>query len=458
MVTRWLYGVAVSLFLSAFPAHAAVKLEPLDKEKAFVVNGVAFGAVAYDALAGAIRQRSPEASDANILQGIVENHLLASQFARIKHPVQSIAMARLLEQMFPHSHLNQQDKLWQEYGMLIGQLFPVEVTPAIEQSCLHFEKIDSQQLKAMLGAENNDTTKIVDTTVSTAKRRDASAIRIATIECPESVTTQVTLDKVLESSDEASALQLWRGEVPTLQRLSASIARIRLHEGLLLNQQRLTALDLKTLWQIAQDKKTRADYEAEAGVKFDLHHSPETIKVLMQSVTDAEIDAYFDSHKEDYQQIGRVKARHITVATQEEADRIAAEIRKGLSFEDAVRKYSLADDKNQQPPGTLGVIERTDKNLPFVKKLALILPAGEVSNAFRMPDGKSYEILWVDHREAEHLPKTDESVRSDIRREIGGIKAREQFAKTVRQQWESATIQLNQDRFKADWVKQWPAL
>lgn len=457
MIRSWLKVLSLSLWV-ALPAAAKadVKIEPLEDDRAFVVNGVAFGAIAYDALVGAIRQRTPEATDANILQGVVENHLLATHFGRSKHPVQSIAMARLLEQMFPHSHLNQQNKLWQEYGMLVGQLFPVDVTPALEKRCIHYENIDAQQLKVMLGSDGSDPGKIVDTTVSNVKRRDAATIRVANIDCADSATMQVTLDKVLESSDEASALQLWRGEVATLQRLSGVVARIRLHEGMLLQQKRLTPLDLKTLWQVAQDKQTRSDYEAEAGVKFDLHHSPEAVRALVETVTEAEIDAYFEQHKDDYQQIGTVNARHITVATQDEADRIVAEIRAGLSFEDAVRKYSLADDKNAQPPGSLGLIKRTDKNLPFVKKLALILPAGEVSNPFRMLDGKSYEILWVDKRVAEHLPKTDPSVRSDIRREVAGRKAREQFAQNLQQQWDKASILLNAKKFNAPWVKQWP--
>lgn len=437
-------------------AHGAVTVSELPPEKAFVVNGVSFGINAYTALAGAIRQQSPDANEAKVLTGLVENHLLATAFAQSRHPVQSVAMARLLEQMFPHSHLSQQNKLWQEYGMLLGQLYPVEVTAAVEQRCIHSEAIDSAALKKMLGSESSDPGKIADTTVTVAKKRDATAIVVANIHCADSETTQVTLGSVLESADEASALQLWRGETATLTRLVGSIARIRLHEGLLLKQKRLLALDLQTLWQVAKDKQTRIDYEAEAGVKFDLHHSPENVKKLMQGVTEKEIDDYYDQHKLDYQQILRVTARHITVATQSEADRVVAEIKQGLPFDEAVRKYSLAEDKNTNPPGSLGVINRTDKTLPFVKKLALILPAGEVSNPFRMLDGKTYEILWVDTREAEVLPKTDPSVRSEIRREVAGIKARNEFADSTKMAWSKATIILNQRHFNAPWVASWP--
>lgn len=438
-VLMWAFAIASGSL------HAAVKQTELPTEQAFVVNGQPFGTKAYAALSDAIRQHSPEATEANVLKGIVENHLLATQASTLAPSDGS-----------DHEHHSFTDKVWQEYGMLLGQLFPVQVDAAQEHRCISLSPATPTELKAWLGTGNIDPGKLVDSHLSEEKIKSLSSHVVARVRCDEIAERQVTLDKIMDAADEASALQLWRGEPDTLGRLSVTLARIRLHEGLLLQQKRLSELDLATLWLVAADKQARMDVEAEAGVNFEMHHSPEAIRALTKTVTDPEIDAYYDKHAEDYQQIGSVKARHLTVAKQEQADHIVDEIRKGLPFDEAVRKYSIADDKNSFPPGDLGKIERTDKSLSFLKKLTLILPARQVSSSFRMPDGKTFEILWVDERVAEHLPKTDESVRSDIRREIAAQKARTNFAEALKTVWTGADISLNKTLFNAPWVSTWP--
>ena len=57
----------------------------------------------------------------------------------------------------------------------------------------------------------------------------------------------------MDAADEASALQLWRGEPDTLGKaVSVTLARIRLHEGFALQKaKRLSELDLATLWLVA---------------------------------------------------------------------------------------------------------------------------------------------------------------------------------------------------------------
>lgn len=437
-------------------AHADVRLAPLPEGTAFVVNGLPFGEKAFSALTSGIRQHSPEASDSKILKGVVENRLLAEAYAQGQHPSQSAAMSKMLEKMFPHSHLTQKDRLWQEYAMLIDNVFPLPVSDALKKRCIALENISAEALMAMLGAEAGNTKKIVDPTVTPGKKREASEVVLGKVHCEESVDRQVALDQVLESADEASALQLWRGEVATLNILLSKLSDLKLREGMLLQQKTLTTLDLQTLWQTVGDKQTRVDFESEAGVSFDLHHSPETIQRLKSAVTEREIDQYYDQHASDYQQVSKVNARHITVATQTVADQVVAEIRGGLDFGEAVKKYSLAGDRVAKNPGALTEIDRRDKTLPFMKKLALILPAGEVSNPFRMPDGKSYEIYWVDAREAEYLPKSDESVRSDIRREIAGQKAKVVFSDTLSKVWKNAEVVLDAGYFNKPWTEKWP--
>ena len=72
--------------------------------------------------------------------------------------------------------------------------------------------------------------------------------------------------------------------------------------------------------------------------------SPEAIRALTKTVTDPRNRRLLRQRRR-LSTVGSVKARHLTVAKQEQADRIVDEIRKGLPFDEAVRKYSIADDK-----------------------------------------------------------------------------------------------------------------
>jgi peptidyl-prolyl cis-trans isomerase C len=63
------------------------------------------------------------------------------------------------------------------------------------------------------------------------------------------------------------------------------------------------------------------------------------------AVTDAEVEAYFKDHADELARPEQVRAAQIIVKTPEEARRILGEIRsKGMSFDEAARRYSLSPD------------------------------------------------------------------------------------------------------------------
>ena len=71
------------------------------------------------------------------------------------------------------------------------------------------------------------------------------------------------------------------------------------------------------------------------------------------TVTDEEAKKYYDENKEAFAQPATVSAKHILVATEEEAKKIKAEIdNKEVSFEEAAKKYSTCPSKEQG--GNLG--------------------------------------------------------------------------------------------------------
>lgn len=117
-----------------------------------------------------------------------------------------------------------------------------------------------------------------------------------------------------------------------------------------------------------------------------------------------------------------MQAAHIRLADQASADKVYAELRSGLAFDEAVRRYSLADDRDRDPPGDLGLIRPQDGRLDLLRKTALIQKADTVSQPMRI-DG-AFEIVRVRSREDRQLPLDDRSVRFEVNQAV----AREQLA------------------------------
>ena len=66
------------------------------------------------------------------------------------------------------------------------------------------------------------------------------------------------------------------------------------------------------------------------------------------TVTDEEVKKYYDENKSAFEKPATVSARHILVATEDEAKNIKEEISNGTtSFSDAAMKYSTCPSKEQ---------------------------------------------------------------------------------------------------------------
>ena len=58
-------------------------------------------------------------------------------------------------------------------------------------------------------------------------------------------------------------------------------------------------------------------------------------------VTDKEAKAYYDEHKDEFKEKEKVRARHILVATEEEAQEIHQELEKGADFAKLAQEKSI---------------------------------------------------------------------------------------------------------------------
>lgn len=112
------------------------------------------------------------------------------------------------------------------------------------------------------------------------------------------------------------------------------------------------------------------------------------------TVTDEEAEAYYEENKESFAEPANVTAKHILVASEEEAKNIEKEIAEGvMTFEEAASKYSTCPSKEQG--GNLGSFSR-GMMVPEFEEAAFNLDLGVVSEPVKTQFG--YHLIKVEDK------------------------------------------------------------
>lgn len=158
------------------------------------------------------------------------------------------------------------------------------------------------------------------------------------------------------------------------------------------------------LWRIFQDQNDSAQVSYVA-------FSADSLADSVVTVTDNEIGAYFEEHRDEFQRQGRAVVSFVrvprtvtaadSVASRARAAQLRAEIVGGASFADVARRES-ADSASAAQGGSLG--RGTLEELSFVEpfeQAAAALAAGEVSQPVQTQFG--YHLIRVDARQGDTL-------------------------------------------------------
>jgi peptidyl-prolyl cis-trans isomerase D len=160
--------------------------------------------------------------------------------------------------------------------------------------------------------------------------------------------------------------------------------------------------DNKVRYAIAAPETRKIQY-----VTFDANNLPGG----KPQVTDAEIQSYYDQHKDQYQVKDQAKVRHILIAVPSGADAkadaaakakaedILKQIKAGGNFADLASKNS--DDPGSKPTGgELGWLN-PGQTVPEFDKAAFSLAPGQTSDVIKTQFG--YHILQVEEKKTAHL-------------------------------------------------------
>jgi peptidyl-prolyl cis-trans isomerase C len=116
-------------------------------------------------------------------------------------------------------------------------------------------------------------------------------------------------------------------------------------------------------------------------------------EAIVPTVTEDEIKKAYDTESAKVAQTERVRARHILVATEQEAKQIRARLDKGEKFEDLAKQYSL--DGSKDYGGDLGYFTAPEM-VPEFSKAAFALKPGEISQPVKTDMG--WHIIKLEDR------------------------------------------------------------
>lgn len=173
-------------------------------------------------------------------------------------------------------------------------------------------------------------------------------------------------------------------------------------------------------------------------VKEDIESYLLTLK-LMESeieIADADVEAFFEENKEQYNQAAEVEASHILVEDEKTANEVIQKINDGGDFAELAKEYSK-DEANKENGGKLGYFG-TGQMVAEFEEAAFAMKAGEVSSE-PVKTTHGYHIIKVtDKVEAKEAVFAD--VKDQVRKDYLETQVNDQYATWVAEKMESYEI------------------
>lgn len=156
-------------------------------------------------------------------------------------------------------------------------------------------------------------------------------------------------------------------------------------------------------------------------------------------LTEEEIRVFYDGHKDNFKTEETVKASHILVDSEEEAEKILKEIKEGKDFAKTAEVYSKCPSKANG--GDLGFFSR-GKMVPEFEEAAFKLNVGEISDVVKTQFG-AHLVMVTEKKEPENLEF--EQVRNKISDYLLGQKRNVAFTQKTEALKKQYKVEVNDE-------------
>lgn len=155
------------------------------------------------------------------------------------------------------------------------------------------------------------------------------------------------------------------------------------------------------------------------------------------TVTDEEAKEYFESNKEQFKKPESMKASHILVEAETQAEDILKKIKDGMSFEDAAKEYSTCPSKDRG--GDLGEFARGSM-VPEFEEVAFASEPGLVGKPVKTQFG--YHIIEVVEKNEADCPSFDE-VKDQVKQNVLHSKQQKAYMEKTEKLKDKYDVEVN---------------
>lgn len=199
---------------------------------------------------------------------------------------------------------------------------------------------------------------------------------------------------------------------------------------------------VRTMKQVMIQKLLREEFET---------------RVTPQSITDAEIKAYYDAHQDEFVKPEEVRVSAVVVKARAQAERVAAEAageagKTNKGFRELVTAYTV-DEEQKLRGGDLRYLQRTTKDFPapVIDGAFALANTGDVSGPIDAGDGTFWVLKQTGRRKAlvRTLDEATPTIRNKLYRDKR-VDAQKQFIDGLRGQAKIEILEDNLEKVRID--------
>jgi hypothetical protein len=405
LAKAFLAAACAAMLTAPLPGAASVSYQLADAALAARIDGNGLHAFSVDTVLRQARARTPATTRSAMLETLVAERLLAAH-ARASYGAalesgQAVAFA-------PDVALDDRlaATLREVHGKEIEQALQRLPGGTLDGLVVEQPALDAAAWEQLVGKPGQLR---LDITLTAAQQARAAQMVLLRYRLPAAPVATITLLDVYHRQNVQGRVALLQQNGFALQQARQALGVIWLQHWA---QRQFGAAALADLRQVLADQETVLALQRLHGIGADTDTGSSLLDKLAAQVTPAQVQAYYQNHLDQFVRIERVKARHLQLADEAQAQSAYRALQAGEDFATLARKLSRARDAAQG--GSLGWV-RAQAKADWLSSMAFAQPPGPPSRPIRAPVGPDdpayWEIVQVEQVEQGHHPADSETVR-----------------------------------------------